>query len=79
MSKLHLVKADRSIPRLGISIREAAKSVGLSEASFRELLPDIPHLRAGRRVIIPVEGFRAWLHQRSCSATSLASLEGGQP
>ncbi len=79
MNNLHLVKADRSIPRLGISIREAAKSVGLSEAAFRELLTDIPHLRAGRRVIIPLDGFRAWLDQRSCSARRLASLEGGQP
>ena len=64
-SELQLVRSDRAVPRFALSIREAAKSIGLSETAFRELLPTIPHIRAGRRVIVPVDGFRAWLEQRS--------------
>lgn len=71
-SELQLVRADRAVPRFGLSIREAAKSIGLSEGAFRELLPTIPHIRAGRRVIVPVDGFKAWLEQRS---TQVASSE----
>ena len=63
-SELQLVRTDCDVPRFGLSIREAARSIGLSEGAFRELLPTIPHIRAGRRVIVPVDGFKAWLEQR---------------
>ncbi len=80
MIDLSLARADRAVPRYALSIREAAKSVGLSEGSFRDLLPEIPHVRVGRRVIIPVDGFRAWLSQRSNETNPTSSKdEGGQP
>lgn len=41
VSELQLVRADRAVPRFGLLIREAAKSIGLSEGAFRELLPSI--------------------------------------
>ena len=69
-SELQLVGADRAVPRFGLSIREAAKSIGLSEGAFRELLPSIPHIRAGRRVIVPVDGFRTWLDQQSSQSAN---------
>jgi len=65
-TELCLVESDAKCPLLGFGIRDAAKSVGVSEKHFRdELLPLIPHLRVGRRVIIPVDGFRDWLRERS--------------
>ena len=72
MSTISLVTSDRDAPRLGLSIREAARSIGLSEGAFRELLPSIPHLRAGRRVVIPVETFRVWLNDQSRQDASLS-------
>ncbi len=64
-NELQLIRTNRAVPRFGLSIREAAKSIGLSEGAFRELLPTIPHIRVGRRVIIPVDGFKSWLEKQS--------------
>ncbi len=69
-SEQQLARTDRTVPRFGLSIREAAKSIGLSEGAFRELLPTIPHIRAGRRIIVPVDGFKEWLEQRSKQVVS---------
>lgn len=61
-----LIQAEKSLPRLGVSIREAAKSVGVSEKHFRQaLLPQIPHVRLGRRVIIPVDALRQFLAEHA--------------
>jgi hypothetical protein len=55
-----------SIPKLGISVRESAKSLGMSEKHFRTtVLPNIPHVRLGRRIVIPVDGLREWLSERA--------------
>ncbi len=77
MSAISLVKSDRDVPRLGLSIREAARSIGLSEGAFRELLPFVPHFRAGRRVVIPVEPYRAWLADQSKSGSHITTLQQG--
>ena len=47
--------------RLGLSVAEAARAIGVSERHLRRCLPDIPHLHMGRRVVIPVDSFREWL------------------
>jgi excisionase family DNA binding protein len=47
--------------RLALSIAEAAKVVGLSEATFRTALPDIERVYVGRRVLIPVSALNTWL------------------
>lgn len=66
MNDVHLVETDRNVPLLAMSLHEASKSVGVSEKHFREeLLPRIPHLRIGRRVVIPVDGLRDWLKAHS--------------
>lgn len=47
--------------RLALRPREAAKALGLSERSLRELLPVLPVVRTGRAVLIPVDALREWL------------------
>ena len=51
--------------RLALSIAEAAQAIGVSERHLRAVLPEIPHFRVGRRVVIPVEPLREWLRQRA--------------
>ncbi len=47
--------------RLALRPREAAKALGLSERSLRELLPVLPVVRTRRAVLIPVDALREWL------------------
>ena len=51
--------------RLGLSVAEAARAIGVSERHLRQSLPEIPHLHVGRRVVIPTESFREWLRGRA--------------
>jgi hypothetical protein len=53
--------AVRLSERLALSIPEAAKAVGVSERLMRTLLPEVPHLRLGNRVVIPVSLLVEWL------------------
>ncbi len=54
-----------SPPRLALSVAEAAASIGVSERHLRTLLPEVPHLYVGTRVVIPVEPLREWLRDQS--------------
>lgn len=47
--------------RLALRPREAAKALGISERAFRDILPQVPHLRAGTAVLVPVDELRNWL------------------
>ena len=51
--------------RLALTIKEAADAIGISERTLRDLLPEIPHTRLHRRVVIPLEPLREWLHSRA--------------
>jgi excisionase family DNA binding protein len=51
--------------RLGLTMAEAARSLGVSERHLRSVLPDLPHVHLGRRVVIPVDGLREWLKQKT--------------
>ena len=51
--------------RLALTVEEAAQAVGVSERHLRAMLPQIPHTHLGTRVVIPVEGFRRWLEERT--------------
>ena len=53
--------------RLALTVAEAATAVGVSERHLRTMLPEIPHLRLGGRVLIPVDVFRDWLRERAQS------------
>lgn len=49
--------------RLGLSVREAAETLGLCEKTLLAHVNagTIPAKRVGRRIIISVEALRAWL------------------
>jgi excisionase family DNA binding protein len=58
--------------RLALSLAEAARALGVSERHVREILPDLPHVHLGRRVVIPVEALREWLRDRARAERSRA-------
>ena len=53
------------MPRLALRPKEAAKALGLSERKLRELLPELPHIRTGGVVLLPVESLRVWLREQA--------------
>jgi hypothetical protein len=51
-----------SPPRLGLTVEEAAKAVGVSESSFkRHVQPELRIVRRGSLRIIPVPEIERWL------------------
>jgi hypothetical protein len=59
--------------RLALRPTEVAQALGLSERSVRQLLPELPHLRVGTAVVVPIEGLRSWLMKRA--AQELSAVE----
>jgi excisionase family DNA binding protein len=57
--------AVRLSERLALSVPEAADSLGISERTMRSILPEIPHLRIGGRVVIPRDLLADWLRQQA--------------
>jgi len=55
------------IPKLALTVREAGEALGLSHRSVQDLIAAqaLPIVRCGRRVLIPVDGLRAWLRQQT--------------
>lgn len=51
--------------RIALRPREAADALGLSERKLRELLPELPTVRRGNIVLIPVAGLLEWLRDQS--------------
>ena len=51
--------------RLALTVNEAAAALGVSERHLRSMLPDIPHVRLGERVLIPTKPFEEWLRKRT--------------
>jgi excisionase family DNA binding protein len=51
--------------RLALRPKEAAEALGLSERKLREVLPQLPHVRVGGAVLLPVEGLQAWLREQT--------------
>jgi len=51
--------------RMALSLAEVAEVLGVSENHVRALLPELPHVHLGRRVVIPVDSLRAWLRERA--------------
>lgn len=73
--------------RLALRPKEAAKALGVSERKLRELLPELPHIRIGGVVLLPVEGLRKWLREQAATERNradavaeevLRSITGGQ-
>ena len=53
------------VGRLALSIPEVAEALGVSERLVRDLLPELPHVRLGRRTVIPVGPLEEWLRERA--------------
>ena len=53
-----------------MSVQELARQMGISQPKAYELVkePGFPTIHIGTRILIPVEGFRDWLRQKSGSA-----------
>lgn len=51
--------------RLALRPREAAAALGVSERTLRQLLPELPTVRRGNIVLVPVAGLREWLRAES--------------
>ena len=52
-----------------MSVQELARQMGISLPKAYELVkePGFPTIRIGTRILIPTEGFRDWLWQKSGS------------
>jgi hypothetical protein len=58
-----------SPPRLGLTVEEAAKAVGMSESSFkRHVQPELRIVRRGSLRIIPVPEIERWLESNATLA-----------
>ncbi len=53
------------VDRLALRPKEAAEALGVSERTIRQILPELPHLRVGGAVLLPVESLRAWLKKHA--------------
>ena len=51
--------------RLALRPAEVAKALGVSERTVRQILPELPHLRIGTAVVVPVDSLRTWLQERA--------------
>lgn len=60
------------IPRLALKLREAAAAIGVSERTVWEWVRsgDLPSLRRGRVVLIPIRELRDWLTRESAGDAS---------
>ena len=57
--------SERAPLRLALTVPEAAAAMGVSERHLRSMLPEIPHVYLGGRVVIPVEPLREWLRAQA--------------
>ncbi len=64
IERLHL--ADR----LALRVPEAARALGISERQLRQLLPQLPHMRLGGCVVLPVDPLRRWLSEATKAGKS---------
>lgn len=56
--------------RLALRPKEAAEAMGIGERTLRQMLPELPHVRVGTTVLLPVEGLREWLKEHAESERS---------
>ena len=51
--------------RLALRPAEAAHALGIGERTLRQILPELPHVRVGGAILLPVEALRRWLEERA--------------
>lgn len=62
--------------KLALNIAEAAEAAGISEPTMRQLvnLDSFPAMRIGRRWVIPVASFNAWLVEQASNRAHMDSI-----
>ena len=48
-----------------VNAEQAAKLLGVSLRTLREMTAQLPHIRAGRRVLFPVDALRRWANEQA--------------
>lgn len=56
-----VVKSEKDIEPLVVSLATAAKLLGCSDRHIRSHLHEIPHVKIGARLLFRVESLRQWL------------------
>ena len=56
-----IVKSEKEIEPLVVSLATAAKLLGCSDRHIRKQLGTIPHIRIGGRLLFRVDALRDWL------------------
>jgi excisionase family DNA binding protein len=78
------VTADHGLPplrlvdRLALRPKEAAEALGVSERTLRQLLPELPTVRRGNIVLVPVAGLQEWLRDESEAEKGRAEKIAGE-
>lgn len=69
MSTTDIFKAPEveTIPKIALSVREAAIAVGVSDRTIHQLIKDgeLPSMRIGTRQLIPTDVLREWCRGRT--------------
>ena len=62
-----------TVPKLALSIEEASEALALSPRTVEKLvrLGQLPVVRVGRRVLLPVSALQAWLDSQTEQAWQL--------
>ena len=76
MKSEHMNEKDKFPSQLCINPTEAARQLHISRTKMYELLHHgvIPHVKLGRRILIPTKELEHWLHEQSI--TNFAAEEG---
>lgn len=62
-----MARALSQVPRLTLSRRESAQSLGISLDSFeRYVQPDLRVIRRGQLVLIPIRELERWVESNAC-------------
>ncbi len=56
-----VVKSEKDIEPLVVSLATAAKLTGVSDRHLRKYLDVIPHIRIGNRLLFRIDALREWL------------------
>ena len=65
------------IPRLALTVEEAALALSLSPRTVQQLVADgkLPAVKVGRRVLLPVAGLERWLTENSAGGSGVPPEE----
>ena len=51
--------------RLALRPKEVAEALGLSERTVREIMPELPKIRVGKALLVPIDCLRDWLRDQA--------------